>query len=67
MSDRTWQERADRLHILAPTIARATGVSVSTVHAYRRGARRPSETWLVKVDWMLTDIERTVDRGRPAA
>lgn len=69
MTDSTpsWKARADALRISAPVIAKATGVSVSSVEKYRRGVRRPTETWLIKVDWLLTDIERAVQRGGTAA
>ena len=66
MTDRTWKERADRLGIPAATIARATGVSIRSVQAYRSGTRNPSQLWLVKVDWLLTDMERAVERGSVA-
>lgn len=69
MQNRTasWVERADRLGVKSPTIARATGVSVSSVRKYRLNLRTPSEVWLLKVDWLLTDLERAVERGGSAA
>ena len=63
----TWRTRADNLGLRASVIARATGVSVSSVEKYRRGERRPSDVWLLKVDWLLTDMERAVERGGSAA
>jgi transcriptional regulator with XRE-family HTH domain len=65
MTDRTltWKERQDRLGIPVATIAKATGVSARSVQAYRSGSRNPSALWLTKVDWLLTDFERAVERG----
>lgn len=56
----TWQQRADRLGLLAATIAKATDTSVRSVRAYKQGARNPSEEWLARVDAVLTNVERAV-------
>lgn len=62
----TWQERADRLGLLAATIATATGASVRSVRAYKQGTRNPSAEWLARVNAVLADVERAVG-ARPDA
>ena len=52
-----WWERADRLGVKSPLLAKATGANVFTVRAYRQGRFRPSTEWLEKVDRFLRSIE----------
>lgn len=59
----TWKARADAIGLGASTLALATGVSVHTVLAYRRGSRVPPATWVRKVEWFLADVERSIERG----
>lgn len=53
-----WRERADRLRVRMPLLAKATNANVFTVRAYRQGRFQPSPEWLERVDRFLTSIEQ---------
>ena len=65
MTDRTpsWKERQDRLGISNPMLALATGISVSAVEKYRNGDRNAPESWVARVETVLTEIEHAVLGG----
>lgn len=59
MTDRTvpatsWFERADERGISMEWLAAMTGVSWSTVYAYRTGRRKVQPEWLSKVELLIT-------------
>ena len=48
-----WYERADDRGISMEWLAAMTGVSWSTVYAYRTGRRKVQPSWLAKVELLI--------------
>jgi hypothetical protein len=62
MTDRheDWRERADRLNVRSPLLARATQANVHTVRAYRSRRFNPSQEWVERAERFLDVVERGV-------
>ena len=48
-----WRERTRKAGLTLVDLADRTGKSFSTVYAYSRGARRPSDAWITSVGQVL--------------
>lgn len=48
-----WRERTRQAGLTLVDLADRTGKSFSTVYAYSRGARRPSDAWIASVGSVL--------------
>lgn len=53
ISRENWRERIRRSGLSLVDLADRTGKSFSTVYAYSRGARRPSDAWIASVGSVL--------------
>jgi transcriptional regulator with XRE-family HTH domain len=50
-----WRDRVDKSGLTLIELADRTGKSFSSVYAYSRGARRPSDAWIASVGAVLHD------------
>lgn len=48
-----WRERTRQSGLTLVDLADRTGKSFSTVYAYSRGARRPSDAWIASVETVI--------------
>lgn len=58
-----WIERADALKVRNPLLARATGISVHTIRAYRTRRFNPPAERLARIERVLTAMEAVVEMG----
>lgn len=53
----TWRAEAARQGISLVSLAKRTGITARAIYAYSSGSRQPSDAWVTRVAFVLSELE----------